>query len=258
MRKFQIQDQQTTDQYLRILVAGAASSGKTTFCASAPKPLFIVDSQEGGWSTIRTMDRSLWWNPGVRPEVWVIEKAMSVGKQIGDVVQMLAELEAHAQAHAQKKAQFPWDTIVIDPLSIYTDRIVSELGLQNPGQDNRQLYGDLANHLRSFFMRVHALPAHIIWTSHIRPDGQLAIAGAMSDKIPALCDYKFLTWIETNGPQVHYMLHTQPFRNWTFLGGRGPKLPSPTIPSMKLVLHWLGYPQKPASPAIPGYPQGVQ
>ena len=252
MRELRIQPGRPSG-HLRMMIVGPPSSGKTTMAASAPKPLFICDSTEGGWATIESMDPNLWWDPNVPPEVWIVEKAMPTQGHIGDTNEMLQRLERMAA-----QGNFPYSTVVIDPISIYADRIVSELQLAEAGRDNRQVYGDLANHLRVIFMRFHALPCHVMWLSHINRDGGLAVAGQMSDKIPALCDYKWLTWVDATNPLAppRYELHTKPFQKWTFIGGRGPELPNPMVPSFKVVAQILKLPQQPVSPAVPGYPQG--
>jgi len=239
---------------IRALVAGAASSGKTTFAASAPRPLFISDATEGGYKTLFNMDPQWWWDPAIPPDVWVIENAMKVGNRESDIAMILARLEK-----AKFDNRFPWRTIVIDPLSIYVDRVLAELEAAPNGKDKRQLYGDLASHLKNLLNRFHALPANILWLCHTKQEGGLAIAGQMGEKFPSFCDFKWLTFANPGvpGQPPVYELHTQPFRQWNFLGGRWP-LQTPLIPSFKLIFPLLGVAEKPVSPAMPGFPHGVQ
>jgi hypothetical protein len=236
-------------QYVRALVGGLPGNGKTSFGATAPKPLFISDAAEGGYKTLYQMDPTLWWDAKVPPEVWTIES-------MKDVPQILTRLEDLAI-----KGKFPYQTLVFDPLSIYTDRIIAELQQQNPGRDNRQVYGDLANHLRVLVLRLHALPAHVIWLTHVKSGGSdvngPAIGGSMGEKFAAYCDFKWLTWAQSmQGQASTFELRTAPFRTWNWLGGRW-QLPDPMIPSFKCVAQILGLVEQPVSPAVPGYPQGV-
>ncbi len=250
MRDIAIVQGSLTD-YIRALVVGKPSSGKTHFAASCPDAFFISDAAEGGYKMLYEMDPTFWWNPKKPPKVRVIDNILK------DIPVTLNELEQMAQAK-----QFPYKTIVVDPLSIYTDRFIAEELIREPGKDNRQVYGALANHLRALVLRFHALPAHVIWLSHLKagegPDAAgPAIAGQMGDKFPAYCDFKWLTHVETavNKP-AQFTMRTQPFRSWTFLGGRW-KVPDPLIPSFKCVAEIMGLKDKPLHPAVPGFPEGA-
>jgi hypothetical protein len=252
VREFKIQSGSAPD-HIRAMIVGPTSSGKTTFAATAPRPLIISDATEGGWRTVQTMHPDLWWDPAVPPEIWVIEKAMASGKQQGDTVTILNRLEEAARVAASGGKPFPWRTIVFDPISLYTDRMIAEMQLNDPGKDTRQVYGDLANHLRVLILRVHALPAHVLWLCHTKNDGSLAMSGQMAEKFPAFCDFKWMTWANTIGvAQPVYELHTAPFRQWNFLGGRWP-IPSPVLPSFKIISAYLNMPEQPVSTAVRGW-----
>lgn len=248
MREFKI-DSGAAPQFVRALVGGLPSSGKTTFAATAPKPLFISDAAEGGYKSLYQMDRNLWWNPSVEPEIWAIES-------MKDVPTMLARLEGFTT-----NGSFPFGTIVFDPLSIYVDRVLAELMQLQSGRDTRQYYGDLANHLRVLVLRMHALPTNVFWLTHVKNDGNEtngpAIGGQMGTKFPAYCDFKWFTNVVTAPNRLPtYELRTAPFRSWTFLGGRW-ALPDPLIPSFKCIAQILRLRDQPVSPAVPGYPEGV-
>lgn len=230
---------------LHILLCGLPSSGKTFFSATAEKPLFLADASEGGYRTIAQMDRELWWNPAEPPTVWGAES-------MDDIPIALAKLEKSC----------PFKTIVIDPLSIYIDRFLAELMAKQIHKDDRAYYGDLGAHLRSLILRVHALPVNVIWCCHVKADGSEvngpAIAGQMSTKFPAYCDFKWLMNIIPSTPVTPaiYELRTAPYRSWTFLGSRG-RMYDPMLPSMKCIYQALGLPQQPVSPAVPGFPTGL-
>lgn len=243
-------------QYIRALVLGTIKSGKTHFAATCPKPLFISDVAEGGYETIRTMDRSLWWDEKVEPVVWAIENIFQ------DVNPMLTRLETLKAANT-----FPFQTVVIDPISLYADRYLSErltilASSSKGGVDTRQLYGDLANHLRATVLRIHALPCHVLWLCHVK-EGGANIAGSTAEKLPA---YIHNIWLCENTLGAGYRLYTQPYGAYTILGGRTKLkasdgqlwgLPSPLLPSFKLVAQIFGLGDAP-SPAVPGYPKGVR
>lgn len=251
----------STVKFVRALVLGGPKAGKTHFAATCPAPLFISDVAEGGFETLTGMDPALWWDEKVKPEVWAIENAFA------DMPGMLGNLEKLKATN-----NFPFRTIVIDPVSIYADRVIAELEMRasesmaktGKSVDRRALYGDLLLHMRVQLMRFHALPANIIWLCHIK-DGGIAIPGQTADKFPAYMDF---TWLCTNTPSSegnNFLLQTQPTGAFSMLGerskiagadGKRYGLPSPMIPSFKCVAQILKL-GVPPSPAIPGYPQGL-
>lgn len=248
-------------RFVRALVLGAPGTGKTHFAATCPRPLFISDAAEGGFATIQAMDPAYWWNEREKPEVWAIENAFA------DIPKMLGELES-----MKAKNEFRFRTVVIDPVSVYADRVIAEMEERastaamksNKSVDRRALYGDLLLHMRVQLMRFHALPANIIWLCHVK-DGGIAIPGQTADKFPAYMDFK---WMVANAPGLNgpdYTLHTQPTGAFGMLGGRwsvkdasGKRwgLPSPMVPSFKCIAQILGMERAP-SPAVPGFPDGV-
>lgn len=240
---------------IHALILGTPKSGKTHFAASAPDALFISDAAEGGYATIASMDPQYFWNPVKPPTIWAIENAFQ------DMPIMLGRLEK-----MKAEGNFPFRTLVIDPISIYADRAMAEMvlnaAISKKEKDGRQLYGDLANHLRVFLLRVHALPCHVLWLSHVK-EGGVAIAGQTADKLPAYMDY---TWLCQNTPGVGYEMHTAPYGAYTILGGRytwanskGKRygLPSPIIPSFKAVAQVMKLADKPVSAAMPGFEEGA-
>lgn len=247
MREFQIQTG-SEPEFVRAIVGGLPSSGKTHFAATAPRPLFISDAAEGGFKTLQQMNSIYWWDPAVPPEVWALERMEDIGPACSRLEKMALE------------GKLPFKTLVFDPISIYVDRVLAELQLKNPGQDNRRTYGDLANHLRALILRLHALPMNVLWLTHVRTGADVSgpsIGGSMGEKFPAFCDFKWLCHVNAvPGKDPEYELHTAPFRLWSWLGGRW-LLPDPIVPSFKCVAQILNMRERPVSPAIPGFPEGA-
>ena len=112
-------------------------------------------------------------------------------------------------------------TLVIDSLSIYAARVLRELRLNNPGQDNRQRYGELADALSAQIGRVHSLPMHIVWLCHINDEMQLTVPGKASEALWAYMDYLWMTHVETQvGKGSDFQLYIRPYLRATWLGGR--------------------------------------
>lgn len=232
---------QGAPQWIRALVGGRVCSGKTHFAATAPKPLYIADAAEGGAKTLQAMDPALWWDPKCPPTVNEIENML-------EMPQLVTSLLA-------TKGTLKYQTLVIDSISIYAQRIMRELKAANPGGDGRQRYGELGDGLSALVSRVHSLPLHVIWLCHVDEEQQLSVPGKATSSLWAYMDYKWMTHVVTADKSVDFQLHTRPFGRATWLGGRSGMnvLPSPMIPSFKPIFELLGLKEKPVSPACPDF-----
>lgn len=246
----------TSSSYLRAVVGGKTASGKTSFAATAPNPLFFAELAEGGFETLKTMKndpkkRSFWWDPNFEPVIWAMERMLDYKPAIDRLRAMIAA----------KKC--PFQTLVFDSLSIYGQSVLRQLKITNPAQDNRQRYGDLTDAISYLIGEIHSLPLHVIWLCHVTDDYQLTVPGKATAASWAYMSYKWLIRADVvPGKATNYQLHTRPFRTATWLGGRGNPLPDPIIPSFKCLFPLLGLPGKPVSPAVPDfmgkeYPEGA-
>jgi hypothetical protein len=245
MREFKVGDATSralVSPYIRMLAGGGSTAGKTHFAATFPKPLFISDLSEGGFNTLQSMNRDLWWDPKVAPEVHAIEHWR-------DLLSELTKLEALASG------KFPWKTVAMDAISIYAERVLVELKAAQPDiKDPRQYYGQLKDILAGLVQRVNRLPAHVIWLCHVTEDGGLALPGKSAAVFPAYMDRKVLCRVQTlAGRAANYELRTRPFGGSVWVGGRGAVLPDPFMPSFKAFAQVLRLPEKPASPTCPDF-----
>jgi hypothetical protein len=232
----------TATKRLRVVVGGKTKSGKTSFAATFPKPHFISDGAEGGADTLQNMDPELWWDKGCPPRVDEIENMM-------ELPQLITKL-------LEKKSVIKEQTLVVDSISIYAQRVLRELKANNPGQDNRQRYGELGDALQALIGRVHSLPyQNIIWLCHIDDEMQLSVPGKASSVLWAYMGYLWMTHVEAQiGRAPDFQLHTRPYLRATWLGGRSMiAAPSPMIPSFKVLAELLGLPDRPVSPACPDF-----
>lgn len=255
MREFQAGSGPISD-YLRAVVGGKPSSGKTSFAATAPKPLFLGDMSEGGFQVLDTMAaneklRSYWWDPNFKPTVWAMEAMLDYPPAIDRIRTMIAT------------KKFPFQTLVFDSLSIYGKRVLRELRSGNPGRDGRQNYGDLEFAIDRLIADIHTLPVHVLWLCHVTEDYQLTVPGKATAAAWANMSQKWLVRADVQGDgKIDYQLQTRPFRTATWLGGRGNVLPDPMIPSLKCVFPLLGFKDQPVSLAVPDfkgqeYPDGA-
>ena len=246
MKEFRAGDA-LANAHLRVVVGGKPASGKTSFAATAPYPLFFGDAQEGGFETLKTMAknpkrRSFWWDPKFEPGEWAKESMLDNNTAIDKLRAM----------HMAKKC--PYQTLVFDSLSIYGQRVLRDLKAKDSAQDNRQRYGDLNDAVSYLIGAIHSLPMHVVWLCHVTDDYQLAISGKATAATWAYMSHKWLIRADVQaGKATNYQLHTQPFRTATWLGGRGEPLPDPMLPSFKCLFPLLGLPGTPVSPAVPDY-----
>jgi hypothetical protein len=223
------------------LTYGNSRTGKTTWAASFPRPVFFSDVSEGGWDSIANMEDDQLFEPGVKPLVWGIE-------EMGDMAAARAKaLPLIASGRIQ--------TIVIDSLSFYSDLFLNFLvGLQTK-KDMRSAYGDLGNHLRDLRVKTHSLGVNVVWLclaqhpSDDVPIGRPMIPGQQGDKFMAGVHYIFHSRVDqqkagqTLLPAV-YEMRTQKFQGYIAgnrLGSLAANLPDPLIGNYETLIAQLGF-----------------
>jgi len=178
--------QDLTSPWTSWFIYGATGSGKTSICATFPQPFFIVPANEKSINTLQGMN------------VQYVE----VGKR-NDMYQVLDFLEGRYNDMLRLMSQgddtaanvaFPWQTIVVESISHYSDLVIEDLSQGGTKQMDYQQWGKLGSHLRTIQMRLRALDVHSLFTSldKVSDDGQHAgplISGQMATKMPSACDY---------------------------------------------------------------------
>lgn len=165
---------------------GPSGSGKTRAAATFPKPFFIVPQNEKSINTLRGLDM---------PYTTVTNR--------NDVMQTLAYLEAQyaqmlrllaADKPDEADGVFPWQTIVFESVSHYSDLVVQDLSQDGMKRMDFEQWGKLSSHLRTIQNRLRAMDVHSIFTSldTTSEDGNSGgplISGQMRVKMPSACDY---------------------------------------------------------------------
>lgn len=229
---------------------GNTGSGKTQWAATMPRPLFLSDVTEHGWETIKNMNPDAFFEPGVEPIVWGIEKMNDMSTAIEKAAPLIAEGRVRS--------------IVIDSLTFYADLYLNYLIGMQTKYDARSAYGSLGNHLRDVRVKVHSLNTNVFWTALAKhPDqetdetgkiigstpGSPLIPGAQADKFAAGVQMLFYFRKEVKGNAQQkvpaaYEIHTQPFQKYIArnrLGDRADALPSPLIGNYSDYLRAIGY-----------------
>jgi AAA domain len=177
-------EQKHATNRITVLSYGAMRSGKTRFAASFPRPLFLSDATESGWTTISNMDKQALYEPDRLPKVWSIEAAKDMMQAIRDAESIIKNKPGEVL------------TIVVDSLTFYADLFFNHIDSASSGRtDQRQLYMKLAQHLRDLRIQLHTLPVNIVWLclekapGEDTPVGGPMLSGQNAQKFAAGCDY---------------------------------------------------------------------
>lgn len=223
------------------LIYGDTRSGKTEFAATFPRPLIIADATEGGYTTIKRMDRSKWFEEDRKPIVKAVDTMNDMAKLSPEVDAMIARGEVC--------------TIVFDAFSYYCDFYLAQLLKLQSKPDNRQAYGQLGVHLREVRTNYHAKGVNTVWLCLAKhpdaddPKGRPMIPGQQSDKFSAGVGFLFhsrLNQIREGGKIVEerYELRTKQFGNYIVgnrLGQDAHLLPDPFSGTYTDLMEALGY-----------------
>lgn len=207
---------------ITVLSYGSMRSGKTRFAATFPRPLFLADATESGWTTITNMEKSALFEPDRMPEVWAIDKAT-------DMMQAIKDAE-----DAIEKGKF--QTIVVDSLTFYSDLYFNTLDALAQGRgDPRSLYQKLAQHLRDLRIKVHSLPVNVVWLCLCKepgddnPIGGPMLSGQNAQKFAAGCDYVLYHRSHQRSPAapLTWEVRTRKYGNYQAGGRDEGRLPDP-------------------------------
>lgn len=247
MREISLDEDESADQlpYDTFLIYGPTRSGKTTFSAGFPRPLFLADKSEGGWKSLRKLADDQLFEPDVNPLVWEIS-------EMNDVSTALQKIPPYI---ASGRVQ----TIVFSSITFYASTYLAHLNRTMAG-DNRAIYGALAVHLREIRTRFHALGVNVVWEALAdRPEGgsetQAAreggpqIAGKSADTFAAGVTYLWRTQLDETRAKdgsIDRVLKLSTRTSGGYVAGSrmgkaGTQLPNPLLGGYKGFLQAQGY-----------------
>jgi hypothetical protein len=223
------------------LAYGDSRTGKTTWAATFPRPLFLSDVTEAGWDSIANMSDDQLFEPGIKPLVWGIEQ----------MTDMVTAREKAAPLIASGRVQ----SIVVDSLSFYCDLFMNYLLMGQVKKDTRAAYGDLGNHLRDLRAKTHMLNVNVVWLclarhpDEVEPIGRPMIPGQQADKFMAGVHYIFHSRVDQQkkGQELlppTYEMRTKKFGGYIAgnrLGGKANLLPDPLVGNYRTLVQALGY-----------------
>jgi hypothetical protein len=205
-----------------VLSYGETRSGKTRFASTWPRPEFLSDATESGWTTIENMDTDAFYDEDRLPEIYPIHEAIDVTQHLGALKPRIASGEIM--------------TLVFDSLTFYNDSYFNYIyKMAPPGKvDSRDLYGKLAKHLMDIRIQVHSLPCNVLWLCLAKsPDeqnsnGRPMITGQSQDKFPAGCDFIFYhKQIVKSGHDNQWEIRTRKHGSYIAGGRDEGRLPDP-------------------------------
>lgn len=215
-----------------VLTHGLSGSGKTHFAATWPRPRFLSDVAEGGYETLYTMERSLWYEPNWIPQVRGIETHKDFQEEL-----RLAEDDV------KKGGPTAPQTIVFDSLTFlmqlmemyYRDAYADEVR-----KNQYAVFNWLNSTLRAYNTRMHKLNANIVWlclTKDKEDDGVCGplLTGQMAQKLPATCKYILLARCVPSakvGGEPTHELRTRPYGRY-HARVRSSRMPDPIAPTYR-------------------------
>jgi hypothetical protein len=201
-------------QRVTALSYGMSRAGKTRFAGSWPRPLFLSDATESGWTTLGNMDQNVLFEQGRSPIVWAIDKAADMMQAVHDAEPLIKRGDVR--------------TVVVDSLTFYADLFFNTLDASAGHRaDARQLYQKLGQHLKNLREVIHLLGCNVVWLALEKPPGEDTpvggpmLSGQNAAKFSAGCDYVFYHrsfQAQPNTP-LQWEIRTKKYQNYQ-AGGR--------------------------------------
>jgi len=228
------------------LIYGDTGTGKTTCSGGFPRPLVLADETEGGWKSLRGLSDDQLFEPEVNPIVWGIS-------EMSDMIAAVNQIRPLVAAGRVL-------TVVVSSITFYANSYLSHVNRINPGIDTRQLYGNLATHLREVRTQVHNLGVNVVWEALAdhpesggedqpsRP-GRPSIPGKSADQFSAGVGYLFRAALDDTKKDGKIVdrtlkLYTQPMGGYLSrcrIGKELKQLPNPLLGGYKGFLEARGY-----------------
>lgn len=172
---------------------GDSGTGKTTAAATFPSPLFIVPAHERSWTTLQGRDIDF--------------------VEVDTARAMLGTLEQIEADYKKSPNDFPYETLVVESLTHYSDLIQDDLK-RGTSQMDQQKWGLFGEHLRTMQQRLRRLDVHVVFTALSRTETESGVVvggphlpGQSSVKLPASCDVTGFCECTGAGDKTKYVVH---------------------------------------------------
>lgn len=234
---------------------GPTGSGKTTFAATFPRPVYLSETSESGYESLRGLSDDVLFESGVKPIIIGIEK--------------MNDMAIARDALAPHIASGQVQTVVIDSLTFYADLYLNYLFAIHAASQgaNLKAYGALGQHLRDLRVKWHSMGCNVVSLclpqdpDDDRPNGLPSIPGKEAGKFGASCDFLLYhrhdRFKQGNDYADSFELHSKPYGKYVARGrlaiGRD-EIPNPMKnATYSTLIEALGYDVEATRAALPAY-----
>ena len=180
------------------------NSGKTTSAATFPDPMFLVPKIENSQLTLKGLDF-----PFI--EITDLDSPLVDGR--GGMNKVMDELRT---LYNKDPNEFPYQTIVIESVSHYSDLVVEALTNGGKNAMDQLRWGLFTSHFRHLHTMLRDMQVHVVYTAlaTIEEKGNTAVggpllSGASKVKLPAACDVIGYCEAITGKNVQQYKIHFQ-------------------------------------------------
>ncbi len=173
---------------------GNTGAGKTRCAATFPSPVFIQPKNEGSTTSLIDVGDFPFYEATCMEETATKNgKPVGAPDGVGGLNNILWELETQYRSAPNK---FPYETIVLESLTHYSDLVVEQLTNGNNKNMDQQRWGQLTAHLRNVQARLKNMQVFVVYTALAKvatTDAGVVVAGvalpgAAALKLPSACD----------------------------------------------------------------------
>jgi hypothetical protein len=194
---------------------GESGSGKTKSASTFSRPCFLVPYNEQSITTLRGMDVPYYEVTGAGE----IGKETAVVDGSGSLMSVLLELET---LYYQDIDAFPYETIVIESITHYSDLVMEEMTRGGKVFMDQGKWGSFLAHFRNIQSRLRKMQVHAVFTALSKVDkadddtiiGGPHIQGQVAAKLPSACDVIGYCEEVRSGKDSVYRMHLRKYKHF--------------------------------------------
>ena len=206
---------------VKVLLYGDSGTGKTCFASGFPRPLHYCDFDGKVTSALNFLHSQDQDADGITVDQYLSSKATSPGHDFNVDMGKLHKLAL--------SGDFPYETIVIDSLTTFSDLMMNYLMKMNPGVKrvvtqgvqipSQQDYGIARIFFKETISKIISFPCNVVFTAHIqikedKVTGELLrvpmIAGKLATELPIFFEEVYRTFVRDD----KYMAQTRADRKF--------------------------------------------
>ena len=197
---------------------GVSRVGKTTLASTFPAPAIFASMREGGYRSVQTMDRAMWYDPKVKPLIFAVSN-------MKEAMGYFKEVEVLIRSGRVK-------TIVLE-LSFYSDDVIKTTITKDSWAkyrilDDHIMWIDAAAKKLGVRIAYNALAADASGDAAAKSPAGIQVAGkSLARKLPAATDLTAYLRTEDKGNnQIDRILHLLPYGSYPAGHRYGARLPT--------------------------------